>query len=960
MRRLLAVAVLLVASPALAQTGADSARAADSLPYATVRRLDGAALRALPVDRVSEALRLLPGVTSGVTGPVSVRGGRPADLAAELDGVPVDAGVRGIASTALLRAFQDFAGQRELLGPGGVGGLELLAGPAGAGRGDAGSGLLSLATPDGGDRWSGRVAASTDGIWGREQSQGYNRLEVAAGGAFGRFRIHAAGTLDGAKSVATAPGAGDAPIYVATGVERTMAVPDVLGDPTSDTTYVDIHRFEAAPGTRLPASANSAGQAQVKLSWQATATRVFASAALAQDQARHFDYANLYNPQQLGAGRTTSRVLSLGASHRFGGARPLTLEGFASLQRDLGEDGPLASDAELDSRDPFGGFLLSPLDLRFGFEDFPVNDQLVDNYRRNTQGSRRSPYDLANLNQYSLIDRWRNNAYGVNGFSESGGPVGRLTLFEEERTVLGARAGIDLGGSRLRLGVDATSWDIANYAHALTSQAGSDVWIESPSGAALWLENEFRLGPHGSVAVGLRYERFASGAERPWLREDDVGSPEFDRYAWFPRISSYGYDGTDWDPSLIEFREDDAHGAVGGSVRVAYAASPRLALRGGFGRYPRRPDFQLVYAGVNTDIAITSGSLPYGDDLDFETVTHGEVGGRYRLGAGFTFDAAAWVRTVDDEIRTVLVSAYDPSLNRFRDISRYANAANGTRGMGVDLVVERRVGALTGWAGWSWQDVTAEVPNFDGPRDRPAPTSRPHLLYLVAEGRTPAGWRAGTLLGTVAQGGSAALAFRVASGSAYRRCTNVQQNSAILSGTGCLAVPHDGTSDSRTPTVSTLDLRLAKAFDLRGTTLSFFLDARNLLGTENVLRVFSATGETESPLAQEEWWRGDSVDFASEAQQNGAYGPDRAIDLTFGGAPDPFTACGGWVGPSNLPAAPNCAYLIEAERRFGDGDGRFTLAEQRLASEAIYRTVYGRSQLLGPGRRVRVGVSLAL
>jgi hypothetical protein len=280
--------------------------------------------------------------------------------------------------------------------------------------------------------------------------------------------------------------------------------------------------------------------------------------------------------------------------------------------------------------------------------------------------------------------------------------------------------------------------------------------------------------------------------------------------------------------------------------------------------------------------------------------------------------------------------------------------------MGVDLVVERRVGALTGWAGWSWQDVTAEVPNFDGPRDRPTPTSRPHLLYLVAEGRTPAGWRAGTLLGTVAQGGSAALAFRVASGSAYRRCTNVQQNSAILSGTGCLAVPHDGTSDSRTPTVSTLDLRLAKAFDLRGTTLSFFLDARNLLGTENVLRVFSATGETESPLAQEEWWRGDSVDFASEAQQNGAYGPDRAIDLTFGGAPDPFTACGGWVGPSNLPAAPNCAYLIEAERRFGDGDGRFTLAEQRLASEAIYRTVYGRSQLLGPGRRVRVGVSLAL
>src|SRR5690606_39013502 len=158
MRRLLAVAVLLLASPALAQTGPDSARATDSLPHSTVRRLDGATLRSLPADRVSDALRLLPGVTSGVTGPLSVRGGRPADLSTELDGVPVDAGVRGSASTALVRAFQDFAGQRGLLGPGGVGGLDLLVGPAGAGRAP-GSGLLSLTTPDGGDRWSGRVAA---------------------------------------------------------------------------------------------------------------------------------------------------------------------------------------------------------------------------------------------------------------------------------------------------------------------------------------------------------------------------------------------------------------------------------------------------------------------------------------------------------------------------------------------------------------------------------------------------------------------------------------------------------------------------------------------------------------------------------------------------------------------------------------------------------------------------------
>jgi len=960
MRRLLAVAVLAVASPALAQTGPDSARVADSLPYATGRRLDGATLRALPVDRVSDAVRLLPGVTSGVTGPLSVRGGRPTELSTELDGVPVDAGVRGTASNTLVRAFQGFAGQRELLGPGGVDGLFLSTGPAGVAKAAGGSGVLSLVMPDGGNRWAARLDASTDGIWGRENSQGYNRVEAAAGGAFGSFRLFAAGTLEGAKSIATAPGAGDAPIYVATGVDTTVAVPDTPGDPISDTTYVDVLDLAAAPGTRLPASTNSAGEALLKLSWTGAATRVSASAAFTQDQARRFDHPNLYNPQQLGAGRTASRVLSLRAVHALGGARAVTLEAFLSFQRDLGEDGPLTTDAELDSRDPFGGFILSPIDLRFGFDDFPVNDELVDNYRRNTPGSRRSPYDLANPNQYSLIDRWRNNAYGVYGFSESGGPVGRLTLFEEKRTVGGGRAGFGLGGTRVRVGAEATSYDIASYAHGLTSQAGSDVWIESPTAAAVWLEDEIPLGPHGSVVAGVRFERFGSGARRPYLREDEPTSPEFDRFAWFPRISSYGYDGADWDPALIQFREDESHASVGGSVRVAYAASPRLALRGGFGRYPRRPDFQLVYAGVNTDRAITGSSQPWGSDLDFETVTHGEVGARYDLGAGLTLDGAAWLRSVDDEIRSVLVSAWDPSINRQVELTTFANTTNGTTGRGVDLVFERRAGALTGWAGWSWQDVTAEVPNFDGPRERPAPDSRPHVLYLTAIAATPAGWREGTLLGAVAEGGSVALAFRRASGSAYRRCTNVQQNALILSGTGCLAVPHDGTSDSRTPSVSTLDLRLAKAFTLRGRTVSVYLDARNLLGTENVLRVFSATGGTTSELGAEETWRGDSADFASEAQVNGLYGADRAIDLTFGGSPDPRGACAGWRSPSSLAAAPNCIYLIEAEQRFGDGDGRFTLAEQRRASDALYRTVYGRPALLGPGRRVRVGVSLAL
>ncbi len=507
--------------------------------------------------------------------------------------------------------------------------------------------------------------------------------------------------------------------------------------------------------------------------------------------------------------------------------------------------------------------------------------------------------------------------------------------------------------------MDATSWDIASYAHALTSQSGSDVWIESPSGAAFWVEDVIPLGPRGSVVAGLRYERFASGAIRPYLREVDPGSPRFDQVAWFPRISSYGYDGTDWDPALIQFREDDSHGAVGGSIRLSYAATPRLALRGGFGRYPQRPDFQLVYAGVNTDFAITTIAQGWGSDLDYEIVSHGEVGARYELGAGFLVDGAVWLRSTDDEIRAVLGSHYDPTLNRNVDLAVLENTSEGTTGQGLDLMVERRMGALTGWAGWSWQDVTATPDGSVDKREAPTPLSRSHELYLSGLAVTPAGWREGSLLGAVAKGGSMALAFRTVSGTPHQRCANQLANAFVLSGDRCLS-GGGGRADSRTPMVSTLDLRLAKAISLRGTTLSFFLDARNVLGAENVLRVFSATGETSNPLAADQVWRGDSADYRTEAVANGALSPDQGIDLTFGGAPDPFAACGGWVATSGDAAGPNCAYLVGAERRFGDGDGIFTIEEQRRASDALYRTVYGRPQFLGPGRRVRVGVSLAL
>jgi hypothetical protein len=58
------------------------------------------------------------------------------------------------------------------------------------------------------------------------------------------------------------------------------------------------------------------------------------------------------------------------------------------------------------------------------------------------------------------------------------------------------------------------------------------------------------------------------------------------------------------------------------------------------------------------------------------------------------------------------------------------------------------------------------------------------------------------------------------------------------------------------------------------------------------------------------------------------------------------------------PAVPNCVYLIRAEERFGDGDHRFTVPEQRRASDGLYAVNRGGYIFAAEPRRMRVGLEV--
>jgi hypothetical protein len=950
-------------------------QAMDSAAASTRYAVDGELVTSLPVDRAIDALRFLPGVTTDNSGELQLRGGRPGDAALYLDGVPILSGFRSTPSFGL--TISRTLESRSSIAPNLVESISTTLGPLPADLGNGQSGAVSIETrrplPD----ISGEVRYESDEPFGSGHSFGLNRLEGNVEGSVGKFGFMAGGMLEGQRSVDRGFGAEDAPIFVRAGVDTTVSVPSALNDPFADTTQVDVNDFAVARGScdgvgssnnpeiranygfdchgaQTPLSAVSTYEIAGKLTYGVGRTRLSLLALADQHQNRNFDYGTFYNPPGATANRTTSSILILGWSQQLnrGEERPLLLDTRLSLQSDREHSGPLATAGEESTADPFGGFLLSPVDLRFDFDNFPVDDELVRNYRTNLVGSRRSPYDLENTAQYSTIDRYRNNAYGIYNrdavapviFPEAGGPLGLLTLYRETRTLGSAALSWRPNAShRLQLGGELTRYSISNYSHFLASQSFSDVYIEHPVRGALFVQDRLRLG-EATISAGVRYDFYDTRARRP---------------ADFPRISTHPlYDPADPEAFFTNdslFPRDDSHGYLSPRVQASFAVTPHTVFRGGVATHAQAPDFRLSLLRINTDWAITDLGTAFGSDLDFERTTTFELGVRHALNPRIDVDLSLYSRNSESDVTVRSVLRQDPLSLVPRPVRVLANGGD-ARVRGVDLGVAGRIGsALIASIGYSFQDATSEQLVAFGVDTRvPTLNSRPHSVTGTVALEIPGNWKPGSVSGAILRNVGVYSTFRVASGTPYTRCP--LNEVSVLSPDLCSAVATDALNESRLPAFKQLDLRLSKRFGPGG-RFAGYLDARNLLNFKNVLAVFAATGETTNPAEVDVNWSADSADFSSEAQANGRYGLDGTIDLGQG-LPDPRVGCIAWLDQSGTPSAPNCVYLIRAEERFGNGDHLYDLAEQRRASESLYQAVRGPQEFTGPPRRVRVGLEL--
>lgn len=987
----------------------------------TKQSVEGDYADKLPVDRINNVLALQPGVVASTSGnTLSIRGGRVDEGATYIDGVPVGSGNRGAAQDAAP------ATQNVSVGTNGFEDASITTGGASAAFGGAQSGIVSISTRTGGSKFSGAVGYESDELFGNSTSLGFNRVTASLGGPIvSNLTFFLSGAVEGSQSNGALGTAGmdraDSPYFVAAGTDTVVKVPSVRGDPTADTSYVTIQNLAVytgkcdetmsyaginiskssnpemadnygvdCQGIRMPGTAASTYQVQGKLNYSyGTGSRIFLSAIASQGQARNWaggitgTYASIYNPQILGASTANNQVYTLGITQNLSKSaeRALALDINLSYQHDQFISGPMTRESEANTRDPWGGFMLAPIDYLFNFDNFPLDDQLLDNWQQNIP-ERQTPYDLQDVGQYGLTDNWRNNAYGLTGFSESGGPTGAINMSTESRWIAGAALDWQVDRyNRIKIGGGYTGFEMTSYSSGLTSQFFSDYFKEKPTAYTGYAEDRLDLGDVVLVA-GLRYDYYNSNAAHPqYCRAASTGgTPATDSAIacqLTARISTNPmFDANNAEASLDSIYVDDqSHTYLSPHLQVSFPVSERTNMRFSYAHQVQAPDFSLILSGINTDIDITNANQVYGADLDFGTTITFEFGIRHAFSDDMVLDFSAYNRDVQANAAGRLLSIYDPVKLSYNDLRYYTNQDFGNY-RGFDLRLDKRIGSLfNGTLAYSFADAknTGSDPNTyinfgsrvvnqlqpNGAEPPPSaflPTTytRPHNLAGSFSVTFPNGWNAGSTTGAIFQNVGIFATFRVASGTAYTVCPAESGNENNLSPGVCSKGNFDGDQNgARLPTFRNTDLRVTKGFRFGAMDLTAYIDVRNLFNFENTVQVFTTTNGIENAVELQTVWAGDSSSYAIEAAASNAYNSATGA-MTL---PTP-NGCDSWSLQNGDPGAPNCMYLIRAEERFGDGDGVFSLSEQRRASAAYYYTGRSNASFTSSPRRMRLGLEL--
>ena len=272
-------------------------------------------------------------------------------------------------------------------------------------------------------------------------------------------------------------------------------------------------------------------------------------------------------------------------------------------------------------------------------------------------------------------------------------------------------------------------------------------------------------------------------------------------------------------PISTAFAESPTHAAVQPRVALRLDVSPALAVLASYDRLSRRPPPD-VYSTVVDYIGATSGSRVTDPGLRPETLDAARLGAEATLTPTVQMSAALFHRRSSDEFA---LRGLEGGLTNY---TLFTNAG-ATRETGADLglvwVPSDALAATASYTlavaesdtlleGFVFREGPPEIsiPAFDGAR---------HEIDAVVAFRMP------TRLGGVGVG----MTLSAQSGLPYTPASALTEF-----------------NEARLPWTSQLDLRLGKEVRVAGAAVEVFGWVENLLGTDNVLAVYRATGRPDT------------------------------------------------------------------------------------------------------------------
>jgi hypothetical protein len=934
--------------------------------------VSGETIDNLPLDNSASIITLQPGVITTNDG-FSIRGARENEHGVYIDGVPV-------------RNLRTGATETVEIGTNALAQVDVTTGGINARYGNAQSGIINYVTRTGGTELGGTVSFQTNRLAWESIRGGFSRAEASLGGPvpfINNLSFFTSTTLEGNK-YGSQPQDHPVRVFVPMGIDTVFTMPrtgQITG--ATDSVRVVVPNFvEWDNGATLPTNVSDEINLTTRLEYGVgRGSRVNLTHYYNRNQSISRSLNAIMNPDAWGGSLTSRNMVTLGGYFLLAqtSERALALTGRVSFTDQWAQSGELDRAWQESHLFPAFGFNVSSLKFLFDPDDYPVNQDMITALRSDVL-----PRQLVNImpGRSDLTTRQsvaglaggggnlRINPFGMNSaFTLSGLGNSSQAYTQEKRWYFSGEADWQINRfNRLWLGGETTIADSRTMSVPLYDGLPSSTWYK-PQTAGLYATNRLDIGDV-VLEGGVRMDYYDPAGEFPrlpgfvtFLPDSLKGDAYFLRPGdepWQDRLERV----VDCGGAATAAQRTNANGQVvcinnfvptkkrttfSPKLSVAFPVTATSTFRLNYSHNVQPTALTTLLNFAATDLSSVNTNWPFGRDVDLPRTVAYEAGYRQVFGGNTIVDVAVYTSntrnalTYRKELYTNPVTGADVFLNVLTN-SDYSMRR------GMDVRLDRKISNVADVnINYSFVNArgTGSDPNtYTGLILRRntnvsivtgQPVDPPELLMTLDQSRAhnfsgtlsmllPSDQMENNRIGNAVFGNLGLFAtYRLASGLPYTRLQNVgagQIGPPTISGQG--GTPSEELNESRGPTLMLFDARVTKGFQVLGRGARVFADFRNPFNIANTNYIFSETGTVSNDV----WYQ-------RQLQQ-------RTLNAFGGGT--------GTLRDQEIANwgenAVNRYMLMQTERRFGNGDGIFTVEEQRavMASYLEYAgTMFGAS-----------------